>query len=177
MTPEPSRHQIAVATQAVAEALRRSNAPEDLARAALFAASVEPEVQIPVPLSLADLAPEQVPEVGSLVYLTFYNDENIIPARITAREVDRWMCKVKLSHPDAPNLGLKGVGHVKWFGGEYVFATKAHAYLKLAQKAEDMRQAIHDSLVDEQRSRDRYLAYAEDEVNSQVDPDEVGRAE
>jgi hypothetical protein len=160
MTMEPARHQLAAATKAVDAALKRSTVPEDVARAALVAASLAGDVVIPNPLTLADLAERQIPEVGSIVYMTSYDESGIVPARIAERDLDNET--FKLENPDVPGARIKGMGKFQWFGGDVIYASAAHAYFALAQQAEDMRQAVEESIMVEQRLRDRCLAAAED---------------
>ncbi|MDB5095360.1 MAG: hypothetical protein JWO85_3461 [Candidatus Eremiobacteraeota bacterium] len=157
---EPARHQIAAATKAIDEALKRTSVPEDLARAALVAAANAGDVVIPTPLTLDDLAENQWPEAGAIVYLTSYDERNIISARVTARDPDG--CRFKLSHPDSADVRVKGIGRNQWFEGYDLYGSAQHAYFALATEAEGMRQAVEESIMDEQRLRDRLLAAAED---------------
>jgi hypothetical protein len=179
MIMEPARHELAAATKAVHEALGRTLDPESLARAALIAAGSVGNVTIPVPMTLGDLADNLLPEIGAIVYLASATDDGIVPARVTAREDDAYGMKFKLAHPDAANARLKGHGQTQWFGAPDIFASAEHAYLYLAQQAEDMRQAVEESILTEQRLRDRFLAAAQDAsiAESSVDHQEIGLRE
>jgi hypothetical protein len=160
MTMEPARHQLAAATKAVDAALKRTTSSEELARAALVAAAAAGDVVIPTPITLADLAERQIPEIGSIVYMTSYDEGSVVSARIAERDLDNE--KFKLENPDAPGARIRGMGKFQWFGGDVIYASAAHAYFYLAQQAEDMRLAVEESIMTEQRLRDRCLAAAED---------------